>query len=119
MLPPCGPHGQSCWLTMPEDASVSGPACAEQALLGVRHAGFADKLVVCAAKGRADAKAWAKASGALSVVQPGAEKEVPASADQQDEDYGDLEKAHPDTNAAGNLPQAAAVQGKAASTKAK
>lgn len=78
-----------------------------------------DKLLLeFIGKGRADAKAWAKSSGALSVMQPGAEKHVSTKADQQGEDYDDLEKAHPDINAAGNVPQAAAVQGKAASTKA-
>jgi hypothetical protein len=75
-------------------------------------------VLACSGKGRADAKAWAKFSGALSLVQPGAEKDVSTKADQQSEDYDDLEKAHPGTNAAGNVPQAAAVQGKAASTKA-
>lgn len=70
-------------------------------------------------KGRADAKAWAKASGALAVVQPGAaEQDTPAKADQQSEEYGDLENAHPNTNTVKNVPQAAIVQGKAASTKA-
>ena len=77
-----------------------------------------DKCTDRSGKGRADAKAWAKSSGALSVTQPEAEKDISTQADQQSEDYDDLEKAHPDTNAAGNLPQAAAVQGKAASTKA-
>ena len=75
-------------------------------------------VLTCSGKGRADAKAWAKSSGALSVTQPEAEKDISTKADQQSEDHDDLEKAHPDTNAAGNLPQAAAVQGKAASTKA-
>lgn len=77
-------------------------------------------LILCrhVGKGRADAKAWAKASGALSVVQPGAEQNTPAKADQQSEEYGDLENAHPNTNTVNNVPQAAVVQGKAASTKA-
>ena len=69
-----------------------------------------------AGKGRADAKAWAKASGALSVVQPEAEHKVSARADQQTEDYSDLEEAHPDTGATENMPEAAIVQGKAAAS---
>ena len=69
-----------------------------------------------AGKGRADAKAWAKASGALAVVQPGAEQEVPARADQQSEDYSGLEDAHPDVDKTDKLPEAAALQGKAAAS---
>ena len=71
-----------------------------------------------AGKGRADAKAWAKASGALSVVKPGAEKDVASKADQQSEDYTDLEEAQPSSNPVQSVPEAAVVQGKAASTKA-
>ena len=53
------------------------------------------------------------------MTQPGTEQDIPAKADQQSEDYGDLEKARPNTGTVENVPQAAAVQGKAASTKAK
>lgn len=119
--PRCGPHietqRQSFWPITPKFTSEN-QLTPSKALLEVKSAGVGQRTCICAGKGRADAKAWAKASGALSVVQPGKEKEVPASADQQNEDYSDLEKARPDTNAAGNLPQAAAVQGKVASTKA-
>ena len=51
-------------------------------------------------------------------MQPGIEQEIPVKADQQNEDYGDLENAQPNTGAVGDVPQAAAVQGKAASTMA-
>lgn len=71
-----------------------------------------------AGKGRADAKAWAKASGALAVMNPEADKEVSSRADQQSEDYDDIKEAKPDMNGADKLPEAAAVQVKAASTKA-
>lgn len=78
-----------------------------------------DKLLLeFIGKGRADAKAWAKASGALAVVQPDVEQEVPAKADQQSEDYQDLENARPGSDSVKNAAQAAAVQGKATSTKA-
>ena len=73
-----------------------------------------------AGKGRADAKAWAKASGALSVVQPGEERDATAKADEQSEDYGDLEQAHPELRKIDKAETAAetiAVQGRAASTK--
>lgn len=50
-------------------------------------------------------------------MQPGAEQSIPAKADQQSEDYEDLENAHPNTSSLKNAAQAAAVQGKAASTK--
>ena len=76
------------------------------------------RILEHAGKGRADAKAWAKASGALSVVKPGAEKDVSSRADQQSEDYEDLEEAQPSTDPVKNVPQAAVVQGKATSTKA-
>lgn len=52
------------------------------------------------------------------MVQPGAEQDIPAKADQQSEDYADLENAQPSIGTVENVPQAAAVQGKAASTKA-
>lgn len=52
------------------------------------------------------------------MVQPGTEQDIPAKADQQSEDYGDLENARPNTSKVPNVPQAAAVQGKAAFTKA-
>lgn len=52
------------------------------------------------------------------MVQPGAEQDTPAKADQQSEDYGDLENARPNTSTVKNVPQAAVLQGKAASTKA-
>lgn len=52
------------------------------------------------------------------MVSPGAEQDIPAKADQQSEDYGDLENARPNIGTVENVPQAAAVQGKAASTKA-
>lgn len=78
-----------------------------------------DKLLVeFIGKGRADAKAWAKASGALAVMNPEADKEVSSRADQQSEDYDDIKEAKPDMNGADKLPEAAAVQVKAASTKA-
>ena len=77
------------------------------------------KWVTCqhVGKGRADAKAWAKASGALSVVRPDAEQDVPDKADQQSEDYKDLESARPKSSSVKTAAQVAVVQGKAASTK--
>ena len=76
-------------------------------------------LCCTAGKGRADAKAWAKASGALAVVKPGLEQQVSERADQQSEDYSGLEDATPDLDKTDKLPEAAALQGKAAaSTKA-
>ena len=76
---------------------------------------------VCfAGKGRADAKAWAKASGALSVVQPGEGRDENAKADEQSEDYSDLEKARPDLGKKDKAAEAAetiSVQGRAVSTR--
>ena len=50
-------------------------------------------------------------------MRPEAEKDVSARADEQNENYDDLEKAHPDTDVSDRLPEAAAVQVKAVSTK--
>ena len=82
---------------------------------------FLPALIACSAhegKGRADAKAWAKVSGALAVVQPGAEQDATARADEQSEDYEDLEETHPKSDPVKSIPEAAVVQGKAVSTKA-
>lgn len=74
-----------------------------------------------AGKGRADAKAWAKASGALSVVQPDEKQDVTAKADEQNEDYGQVKQARPEQGKKIKAEEAAetvAVQSRAISTKA-
>ena len=55
----------------------------------------------------------------MAVVQPELEQQVSERADQQSEDYSGLEDATPDMDKTDKLPEAAALQGKAAaSTKA-
>lgn len=54
------------------------------------------------------------------MVQPGEEHDATAKADEQSEDYGDLEQAHPELGKVDKVEAAAitiGVQGRAASTK--
>jgi hypothetical protein len=65
-------------------------------------------------KGRADAKAWAAATGALQVVQPG--KDLPKRADEQQEDYERLKQEKPKVDAR-QQAEAALTEAKAVTTK--
>ena len=71
-------------------------------------------LVVCAGKGRADAKSWAAATGALQVVRPGTD--LPKRADEQQEDYERLKQEKPKVDGR-QQAEAALTEAKALTTK--